>query len=139
MVKNKRGWLKIFEASIAIIIILSTILIIRNLGTNTEVDNNYIIDLEGEILRELSESDELRMEIVNGTNWENVSIFIKERLPSNWNFSFRVCNSTGPCEFEEDYPNTEVFVQERAIYGVLSKGAYSNEWRRIRLFVWRKF
>jgi uncharacterized membrane protein len=138
MVKNKKGWLRIFEATIAILLIFGAILLIYQ-GKRTDNDTSYIKDLQGNILSEIAQNNYLRMEIVNDSlEKRNVTQFIRERLPSNWDFNFSICNVTGLCEFQEEYPNTDVFAQERVIAGVLSEDQYSEDWRRIRLFVWKK-
>lgn len=139
MVMEKKGWLVIFEATIAIVMILGMMLIMYR-GQRTDFnENNYMRELQKDILMELASNDSLRTEIMNldNLNDNNISFFIQDRIPRTWNFNFTICNLTEECEFNGEYPETDVLVQERIIAGILSDNQSPDNWKKIRLFFWR--
>ncbi len=131
MVRNKRGWLRIFEAVIAVVLILGAILMMYTNQRKSADDGAYISDWQEEILARIAENSSLRNSVVS----ENVTVvedFIKERLLPNLNFSIRICNLTEPCPLEF-YVDRDIFVKPRTISGTLE--VYNP--KELRFFVWR--
>lgn len=79
MIKQKRAWIRIVEASVAILFLAGVTLLILQQG-NLEIGENRfsqeIYDSQIETLREIQTNESLRSDIIdiNSTN-----------LPSNWN------------------------------------------------------
>jgi len=139
MVMKKKGWLVIFEATIAIGMILGTMLVMYRGQRIDFNENEYMIELQKDILMELARNDSIRVEITNQENsdYDNIYLFIQDRIPRTWNFNFTICNLTEECEFNGEYPETDVLVQERIIAGILSDNQSPDNWKKIRLFFWR--
>lgn len=133
---NKRGWIRIVEASLAIIIIFGVLIVL-----NASKNNNYTIDLSDKIpplLEKIALNETLREKIVSGINvseTENESMVIISESIKNprINYSFKICNLNEFCTLEP-YPNAEVFAGERIISSSLNRIAPV----KIKLFLWIK-
>lgn len=155
LIINKDGLIRIFEAIIAILIILSALIIIvvskkqvqgerdltqiipplleevaKNLTLRKEISFNY--NLSDNINEE---EENLNMRIKN-----NVGQFIWERLKSsNLNFSIEICKINVVCS-ANDLPrdlNRDIFSYERVISTDFDKLYF--EPRRVKMFLWRNF
>ena len=131
VIKNKRGWIRIFEAVIAVLLILSALLLIYKSQQVVPQESKYVQDWQVEILARIAENDELRNATINKETTP-LNNFIEEMLLPNLNFTLKICNLTGPCSMEF-YVERNIYVQERIISGTLEE--YSP--KKIRFFVWR--
>lgn len=67
--KNKRGWMKIVEAFISILLITGVVLIIVNKGYLNKTDiSKRVFEIESSTLKEIERDDDLRKEILNADN-----------------------------------------------------------------------
>ncbi len=132
VIRNKRGWLKIFEAVIAIMLILGAVLLIYSNQQNTNTNQRYIADWQVEILNRIAENETLRNATIN-LQEAPIKNFIENNTLPNLNFTIKICNLTGPCGLDIYIPG-DVFSQERIISGLID---HYNP-KRIRLFVWFK-
>jgi hypothetical protein len=132
VIKNKRGWLKIFEAVIAIMLILGAVLLIYANQQTTNTNQRYIADWQVEILNRIAENETLRNATIN-LQEAPINHFIENNTPPNLNFTIKICNLTGPCGLDI-YISEDVFSQERIISGLIDN--YNP--KRIRFFVWFK-
>jgi len=151
---NKRGWMRILEATIAVMIV-STVLIVvyskQDIKTNTPSD--YVYDLQRDILKYIYSNSSLRLNVLNvelsddsDTNYTVLDDFVGSRMAEFLNYSIEVCelkDSFVPCELDNDiYFATmykPVFVEEVVISAELGSGenaVYSP--KRLRLFVWEE-
>ncbi len=132
VIKNKRGWLRVFEAVLAIILIMGSILLIYRSQQISPQTGSYIEDWQKEILTRIAEDESLRNNIVENKS-DPVWNFINASLLPNLNFSIKICNLTGPCPLEF-YPGGDIFAQERIISGTIEK----YDPKKLRFFVWFK-
>jgi hypothetical protein len=148
---NRRGVLKIIEATIAILIILGAlILIARQAPSRNEVDLTVIIP---PILDELAQDDDMRARVLEYGNpsvnqdaviLTEVRNFIEERI-SNPSFEFDVviCDlgleAQAVCNSNEDLTNVEnVYVVERVISTTQTAPADNIfKPKRVKVFLWR--
>lgn len=139
---DKKGWIRIVEAFVAILIILGAVL--------TIVDREYFIkddessevyNLELSILREISVSNSLRDEVLNANPVpvgydsfpSNVKIKIEERVPYNFICTGKICATTDACLLD--------FSSEKDIYAqsiIISASLESYSPRQLKLFCWEK-
>lgn len=131
VISNKRGWLRVFEAVLAVLLILGAILLIYRGQQKIPEEGNYILDWQTEILSRIAENENLRNAVAS-QNKEVVNEFIEENLLPNLNFSTKICALTGPCPMDF-YVERDIFVQERIISGTLE--IYQP--RKLRFFVWK--
>ena len=129
---KKRGWLRIMEAVIAILILSSIMLLLYINNVPQKSVSSSIGDLQSRVLDEMSSRADLR-DAVLLNNSEDLLAFVSPKIPSNFNYTLIVCDLSSPCQFS---PSTtkEVYVEDRIVSANL--GTYSP--KVVRLFVWEK-
>jgi hypothetical protein len=136
MVKlGKRGWLRVFEAVVAVMLIMSAVLLIYVSQKTSITEDIYISDWQNEMLDLIANDVLLRYAII-----ANDEVYIKkillENSPQNMNLAIEICEILGPCPLKE-YAQKNIFVQERIISGTMTPiSRYSP--KRIRLFIWER-
>jgi len=131
---NKKAWLRIIEAFMAVLIIASVLIIImlRNPSQLDLADDIYV--KQRFILRQVSFNDSLRGEILQGQT-TGTEDFIKTLAPGSWNFTIRVCNFDEICGIPESFNlEKEIYVDQILITSNLT---YYNP-KRLKFFVWIK-
>jgi len=135
---NKKGIIRIIEASIAILIILVVILTIsltRRAATERDLSETIT-----PLLEEIAKNNSMRDEIITHPENANESIMvflatrIKEREP-NIGYNVRVCEIADVCSLES-YPSDvggNIYVGSRLISSDLIGGAES---KRVAIFLW---
>jgi len=140
--KNRRGWIKIFEAVIAVLLIASVLLIVvgqRSVERNE--DSLKIYKTEISILREIELDNVLRKDVIDAEplpiEWDdfvsNGLGDVKEKIilktPDYLDCKAIICQMNDTCILEGE-PGEEVYVQSVAITASLEK--YSP--RQLKLF-----
>lgn len=142
MVKNKKGWMRILEATVAVLIVSGVLITIYS-GQPKRVDpSEEISRLQKSILNDIASDNNLRSHVLNSeinTNYDILIQYIREKIPSHLNFSLKICSlSEISCKLDEEVFKTlideEVFVEEIIISTDLS--TYNP--KKVRLFVWRE-
>lgn len=144
MRKNKRGWIKIIEAFVAILLIAGVLLLIINKEpiSNTNISSN-IYELEVSILQEIQMNNTLRNEILGvdllPVEWEdfesenlaNVKNVIISKSMNYLNCEAKLCAINDSCLWNKE-PGTNVYVKSGMI------GANLEEYgpRQLKLFCW---
>lgn len=127
--KNKKAWIRILEASMAVMIIASVLLVIYS-RNNPQVDRQeQVYSIQREMLDFVSENQTLRGFVVNG-NEEELSKVLSNFVPKRYDFKIFICDVDRSCGFIDI--NKEVFVQERLIVGNLQD--YNP--KKLRIFMW---
>jgi hypothetical protein len=140
MVKmNKKGFLKIVEAMIAILLIAGAILInYSSASSSNQVDYS---ETARDILKEIADNEIMRGEILsNGVGIVSSSSnsmffdFAKNRIPEYLSFEIRLCSINSVCGVSEYVGN--IYSAER----IISSDIYSNinSPVKIRLFIWEE-
>ena len=134
---NKKGIVKIIEASVAILIVSSVLFINYNKGISPE--NPDYSENARDILEELANNGSMRTTVVNmliGVEPVNASSeildFIDLRIPSHLNREAKVCKTNLACGQSSYVGN--VFSAER----IISSNLDNYNPRKIRLFLWVK-
>tara|TARA_Y100000034_G_scaffold122656_1_gene168398 strand:+ start:6285 stop:6710 length:426 start_codon:yes stop_codon:yes gene_type:complete len=140
---EKKGWVKIVEAFIALLLIASVLIIVIDKGYITKKDiSSKVYETELSILREIELDDNLREDILNinlPMNWENESFpqevknRVNERTPSYLECKTKICELDKICALDK-YPNKDIYAQSVVISANLE--IYSP--RQLKLFCWRK-
>jgi low affinity Fe/Cu permease len=136
---NKRGWIRIVEASLAIMIVLGVLLVL-----NARTKTITTIDLSEKIsplLEEIASNETLREEIVGveQSNIAGVEAEIKNFLSKRINnpsldYSIRVCMMDDVFCPLSPLPEGEVYAGERIVSSTLRE---INP-RRLKVFIWVK-
>ena len=151
MFKNKKAWIKIVEAVIALLLIIGVILIIMNQGYfNREDIPPNIYKMQNEILREIQTNQEYRKIILDldkhdlPIEWEDfnetnrlkdIKDYINLRVPGNLKCEAKICLLEERClltpEREKEIKK-EIYSQATGITATLEK----IEYLQLKLFCW---
>jgi hypothetical protein len=137
--KNKRGWIEIVEAFVAILLIAGVFLVILNkqaLGKEDISEQIYIIQLS--ILREIETNTAFRAEIVAMINLplavpDDIQEKIDARTPNYLVCTGRVCAISDKCTLSSP-SEKDVYAQEVTITSTLETLSY----KKLKLFCWKK-
>ncbi len=150
MINNKKGWIKIVEAFISILIIITVILIVYNKGyTGTKDLSSQIYPIERTILKEVELNQDFRDKILQiqdkdlPVEWENFNDTNKlsslrakiiSRIPSNLECSGKICDLSGNiCDLKT---SVEKDVYAQAIAIAADTNIYNP--RQLKLFCYAK-
>jgi len=141
---NKRGWIKIVEAFISILIVISVVLIVNNNQTKNEDLSSKIYPIQILVLREIELDNNLREKILaipedqlpleqekfQEKGLGSILIKINERIPSNWMCVPKICSLDGNiCELKE-YLERDIYAKSVSI--VADSSTYSP--KQVKLF-----
>jgi hypothetical protein len=131
---NNKGWLRIVEASVAIMIIFGVLIVVNGSQRFTEQQDltRLIVPMLDEIARNVS----LREQVVSGSEESILQInnFVNSRLKqSTIAYEVAICDSSEICSLEV-YPAeaTEIYAAERIISSTLQDFAP----KKIKIFLW---
>lgn len=138
---NKKGWLRIIEAVVGIMIIASVLLSAYTRTSKQEDISAGIYLLEEKILNELAvnyRNDILTIDLDFNNKMEMMNNSVRENLTADFDFELRICyltdnsGDTASCQMQGNV-NGNVYVRERIIGANLEQ--YSP--KKIKLFLWR--
>lgn len=123
--------MKIVEASIAIVIIISVLFILHNReGEDFQVDYS---ERARDILEEASRNSTIRQDILNDDD-SSLSNLVGRRIPENFlNWEIRVCDVDDVCGIST-FIEGNVYSGERVISSTLTSGP--NGAKKARIFIW---
>ena len=142
--KNKRGWIRIVEAFVALLLIIGTVLIVINKGYIGKSDvSSRVYDAQLSILREIELNDALRGEIVSldisssSINWDDSKFpsdtksKINERTPNFLTCEAKICELDQICSYSPAVcAEKDIYAQAVAISATLE--AYGP--KQLKLF-----
>ena len=138
--KDKKGWMKIFEASIAITLVMGFMVLVYSQTIERPPAGESLVRWQTSILDELKNRPDLRQEILSNpttvcdpTAGGHVYGFILKRITKafpGFGFSCRVCDPGEICGIESYHK--EVYSEEKIIAATLT--TFSP--KKIKLFVW---
>ncbi len=141
MVKiNKRGWIRIIEAVVAILIIMGLVFVAVDKGEIRGNSGTKIYSAETAILREIQTDATMRNSVLNAEipveEGEEefpslISEHINSRIPSYLDCTSKICWLNNSCELN-DAPEKNTYVSSVAI----TVNLYKYEPRQIKLFCW---
>lgn len=132
---NRKGFLKIAEASISIVIIMGVLFIFA--GQSRQASSLDLSSEANEILEELAKSHELRSEILQYSSPPNPQIvtdFVSSKINQDYlDFEVKICQTNEVCG-KAAYTEGEVFAAER----IISSTIYTHSPKRVKIFIWQK-
>jgi len=145
--KEKRAWIRVFEASIAIIIVC-TVLLTVYLKNSYKTDNQeYAYSIEKKVLEKVASNSFLRANILSKTDDDTSQYYNDTRdsikssiyldIPPLFDFDLRICNLSTACQFLNASvlsKRTNIYVYDRIIVGNYT----SFSPKKVRLFLWEK-
>jgi len=133
---DRRAWIRILEAFLAILLIIGSVLVIINRKAPEANISDEIYAKQRQILDIISKNDSLRSDILVGKN-VSVSQAISKLAPNSWNFTINICNINDMCA----NPIGSEILYEKNVYAievlVTSNLTYYSP-KKLRFFVWMK-
>jgi hypothetical protein len=130
---NKRAWLRILEAFLAVVIVLSAVLIIMVKQKPKTDISEEVYEKQRQVLDIISKNNSLRNDILIKDNIR-IDNLIYDLVPKNWNYSTSICNISLICPNPVQVYETEVYTTEIIVTSNLTKYAP----KKLRFFVWEK-
>jgi len=133
--RNKKGWLRIIEAFIAILIITGGVLVVLS---KKSIDNNSLdrVYEKQKYLLDIIIKDDTSREYILQEDTGNLNSIIQNMIPNNWNFTISICEISDICN-NPDPPapkDKEVYATEIIVTSTLNE--YNP--KKLRFFVWMK-
>ncbi len=137
---NKRGWLRIMEAGIGVLIIIGVLLIINHSKASSSE-----FDLSKELSKALgaaSKDNSLRGKIVSGSSdaEEEIEESVGDKIGrTNIAYRAKVCDIAGECTLDSSIAKDKnIWSAERIISINLDNTARYTAPKRIKIFTWKK-
>lgn len=140
---NKKGWIKIVEALVSILLLIGIILIVISYQTSIKEPHPTIEEKELEILNNIEINQTFRSEIllettipINSTdnNFPTaLKNYLNESTPEALNCTLKICATNSTCLYENNF-DEDVFAKEILI--IANKDIYNP--RILKIFCYRK-
>jgi len=138
--KNKKGWIRIAEAFIAVLLVIGIAIIVVGGGIQIEGTSEKVHDIEISILREIQLNNTLRSEILGTSGiikWKDFPLETKNKIQNkmvNWlECVAQICLPENPCLLEGESEKS-IYAQSVLITSTLD---IFNP-RQLKLFCWEK-
>lgn len=137
--KNKKAYLRIVEAFIAILLISGVLLfVVRNDSTVSSEDiSTKIKRLEITILQAVAENSTFRSQILNDQISNELNNFVRDKKPINYEFQLAVCGLVVACPL----PSNVQYPVDREIYSeavAITTNITSYQPKQLKIFMWKK-
>jgi len=137
MVMEKRGWVRIVEAVVAILIITGIALTIFGNGYLRKSDESAdIYEIEKIILREIELDDSLRADIlgatIEGDVPQSISNKIDEKTPNYLDCASKICSIGDACILENEEEN----IYAKSV--IISSNLTTYNPRQLKIFCWKE-
>lgn len=137
--KNKKGWIKVVEAFIAIIFLVGVIFLVVSSEKFKKQEPNLYEEMAYEVLFDMQINDTIRKEIISQTDFDidsnstGFSAVLRDYLKlheiSGADCYTKVCSAIGDCLIDRDFDG-DIFVSEILITS--SVDSYSP--RKVKMF-----
>ena len=138
LLKQKRGWIKIVEAFIAVLLITGALLIVVQKGYIGGRDiSEKVYEAQKAILREVELDDELREAVLSSKGSSiplSISNLIEERKPDYLECEAVICDLDVICVLDNNLVDKDIYAQSVAIAMTLK----SEKLRQLKLFCWKE-
>ena len=129
---NKKGWLRILEAGIAILIIAGVLLAMHSRTSQREDISSYVYEIQMRVLSEISNDADLRKAVLKKDE-DFVERYARENIPEEFEIDLKICElgAEDNCWLTQEVTK-DVYVEEIIIAANLD--IYAP--KKVRLFVW---
>jgi hypothetical protein len=144
MVMKKRGWIKIVEAFIAVILVAGVLLIVISQGYIGKKDiSSQVYDIEISVLREVQLNDTLRDDVLGAVPPiesddsgfpQRIIDKINSRVPEFLECKSKICWLNESCDLDES-PKKNVYAEAVAITTSLETPK-EEQLKKLKLFCW---
>jgi len=138
--KNKNGWMRILEATIAVLIVAGVLVVVYSKqDLTTQGIDDYVFNIQKKILRDISLNDNFRNIVLSEglEDFDVLNSFVSNSIPQPpFNYSLKICDLSDPCKLDlevfQDTISFDVYSEET----IISANATTYNPRRVRLFLW---
>ena len=119
MITNKRGWIRVVEAFVAVLIVTGFVLIALNRGYIGNDISTQVYELEYSTLKEIATNDSIRTDILELTDIpieSNIQSFprsindkVKERIPNYLECTSKICALEDLCALSTFPKNKNIY------------------------------
>jgi hypothetical protein len=134
-IKNKKGWLRIVEAFIAVLMVLGVILVIISKQNSEASRADEITKLQRQILDYVSRDEGLRAEVLSN-NTSGVDQLVNRTIPTWIAYNVSICNPDAICTIDFYGKNITQEVYTNEILVVANLTTYNA--KKLKLFFWEK-
>ena len=141
MIKGKKGWIRILEATIAIMLVSGVLLVMNSRGVDDVDISERVYKLQKEVLMDIALDSGLRQHVLNDNQEQgqaSLNEFADIKIPEAFSFRVRLCDLGVSCKLNvtdvRDTRNKDIFVEDIVIAG--EHDEYDP--KKIRLFVWEQ-
>ena len=131
MKKDKKGWIRIAEAFIAVTLIASVLVVLYVKTVQIPQEREDLYNLQKTILDEIAANPGLRNYVLVNDS-EKINSFVKDRVPIAFNFTVRICQTNDVCGLQ--FYEKEIYSSER----IISANLKAYEPKKIKIFMWRE-
>ena len=131
---NKKAWIRIVEAILAIMIIMAGVLYINSKQPNKDISGD-VYEKQRQILEIIANNESMRTKVIGGET-NSVKEYIMKNIPSTWNFTVNICEVDQICN--QNTPNDrDIYISETIISSSLIDYPDKTS-KKIMFFVWSK-
>ncbi len=148
--RGKRGFLRIVEVFVAILIIGGVMLFIYVEKVQKPQQEDFIYQTIRSALRDIANDEDYREAVLKGCDGccptcsfpseqdyrDTLETRLREVIPIEYEFRFKICKLESACGLVGGLPAKEVFSEEVSVSVTLDSDDF--EPKKIRLFVWEK-
>jgi len=134
---NKKGWLRIIEVFLAIMIMMGAVLIIMSRKSPVAEIDTDVYERQRQILEIINKNNTLRSEIIMTPKLNNnplINDFIDKMIPLSWDYSTKICDLNEVCSNPTNIHYNNVYATEVLVTSNLTD--YNP--KKLRFFVWMK-
>lgn len=136
--KNRKAWLRIVEAFIAVLIVIGALLIVLS-GKKAQQEQEFCSILPP-MMEKIAKDEILRSEILlkgNETTINKIKRFLEGELKNPaFAFSVRICEPTDPCVLQEGgLENIDICAEQRIISTTKEQTSFSP--KKLKVFMFR--
>jgi len=139
MLKDKRGFLRVLEAVIAVLLVAGAVTIVLVKNSQTEDNSETVKQIQQIILEEISTNPELRASVLRGSQSDIKALneTISNLMPSEYSYEFKICPLNDICGLQNSpsyYTKGEIYADEVSITATLD--IPPTDPKKLRLFMW---
>ena len=133
--QNKKAWLRIMEAFLAVLLILSVLLVIISRQKADYNKQEEIMILQAKILEVATHDENLRNQLLNNDT-SGVNVVIESLIPSRLNYTTRICNYKDICSLGYIL-DKNIYADEALIVANITQYSAENS-TKLKIFLWEK-
>ena len=155
-VMRKRGWIRILEATIAVLIVSGAMIAVySDQSVREDISfSDYAHNLQSQVLADIVLDSDLRLNVLSveeddslDSNYVVLNDFVNESIPDSFGYLLRVCKFGDDLDFckmdNETFVasmESDVFVEEVIISAEIGSGGGDEIYfpKKVKLFFWQR-